>query len=143
MSCALFAQTQAVKLTKVSNGKEVIIEENKRVKLQTVDGRKVTGRLQIKNNTIMVDEEAFAMEDIASLKRNSLLLSILGSSFFAYVGGITIGLGTLIGLLADTTAFWLIIPGAALVYTGIKSPNFQRKFVNDGTWTFEIITLND
>jgi len=143
ISCTLFTQNQAIKLTKTSNNKEVIIKENKRVKLETTDGRKVTGRINIKNNTIMIDDEAFEIEDIASLKRNTLFLSILTSSFFTYAGGITLGIGTIIGLLADTSAFWLILPGSAMLYTGIKSPNFHRKFINDGTWTIEIIKLNE
>ncbi|MCA0153492.1 hypothetical protein [Winogradskyella vincentii] len=141
LSCSLYSQEQAIKLTKQNSDKEIIIKENKRVKIKTMDGRKITGRLKIENNTIIIDEERFQLEDIAEMKRNPLLLSILTSSFFIYAGAITIGLGGLIGVLADSTAFWLIIPGAGLVYAGIKSPNFNRKFKNDGSWSFEIITL--
>lgn len=143
LSCFLYSQEKAIKLTKQNSDREIIIKENKRIKIKTMDGRKITGRLKIENNTIIIDEESFLLEDIAEIKRNPLLTSILTSTFLIYAGSLTIGLGALIGVLADTTAFWLIIPGAGMVYAGLKSPNFNRKFKNDGSWSFDIITLSD
>jgi uncharacterized membrane protein YphA (DoxX/SURF4 family) len=77
------------------------------------------------------------------MKRNPLLVSIVTGSFLVYLGSITVGIGVLIGLLADSSAFLLTIPGAGLIYAGLKPPNFNKKFKTKRNWTFEIITISD
>ena len=137
------AQELAIKIINQSSKKEFVIKENKRVKIKTVDGEKISGHFVIKDNLIMIQNKEFAISDIQEIKRNPLLTSILTSSFLIYGGALAVGFGVLIGVLADSAAFWLTLPGAGMIYTGIKSPNFNRKFKNDGSWTFEIITLSD
>ena len=143
LSCILIAQEKAIKITKPNSDKEIIIKDNKRIKIKTIDGRKVSGRVKIQNQSIMLDNETFEFEDIVEMKRNPLLTSILTSSFLIYGGALAVGFGALIGVLVDSTAYWLILPGAGMIYAGIKAPNFNRKFKNDGSWTFEIITISD
>ena len=145
--CALISQTlfaqQAIKITNEITQKEVVIKENRRIKIKTVGGEKIKGRFKIEGNSILIDNEQIALSDIAEIKRNPLLVAILTSSFFIYVGAITAGIGVLAGAFADTSAFYLLIPAAGLIYTGIKSPNFNRKFKSDRDWKFEIITIPD
>ncbi|MCA0132136.1 hypothetical protein [Winogradskyella alexanderae] len=143
ISCFVFSQEQVIKITKISTGKEIIIKENKRIKIKTQDGRKLTGRFSIEGNSIRIDNELLELDAIAELKRNPLLTSILSSTFLIYAGSLAIGFGALIGVLVDSTAYWLILPGAGMVFAGAKSPNFNRKFKNDGSWSFEIINLSD
>jgi hypothetical protein len=42
------------------------------------------------------------------------------------------------GIFAQPNAFLLAIQGAGLIYTSIRSPNFHKKYKNDGSWKFEI-----
>ena len=138
------AQTNAIKITNINTNKEKIIKENKRIKLKTFDGRKIKGRFKIENNsTIIIDNVRINLSDIDALKRNPLLTSILTSGFLIYGGAITAGFGVLIGVLVDSTAFWLTIPAARMIYTGIKSPNFNKNHKTDKGWKFEIITISD
>lgn len=140
----LMAQNQAIKITNINTNKEKIIKENKRIKLITFDGRKIKGRFEIENNsTIVVDNVRFDLSDIDALKRNPLLTSIVTSGFLIYGGALAAGFGVLIGVLVDSTAFWLTIPAAGMIYTGIKSPNFNKNHKTDKGWKFEIITLSD
>jgi len=136
-----FAQEPAIKVTNPSSGKEVIIKDNKRIKIRTADGQKISGRFKIvDSNTIFIDNMPVELMEIHEVKRNPLLTSIFTSTFFIYGGALAIGFGSLIGILVDSSAYFLILPGAGMIYTGIKSPNFNRKFKRDKNWTFDIIT---
>ncbi len=138
------AQTNAIKITNINTNKEKIIKENKRIKLTTYDGRKINGRCIIENyNTIIVDNVRVNLSEIDSLKKNPLLTSIFTSAILIYGGVITAGLGVLIGLVVDSTAFWLTIPAAGMIYTGIKSPNFKKSHKTYKGWKFEIVKLSD
>jgi hypothetical protein len=75
------------------------------------------------------------------LKRNPLFTSILTSGFLIYGGALTAGFGVIIGIFVDSTAYLLTIPAAAMIYTGIKSPNINRNYNTDKGWKFEIISM--
>ncbi|MCB0400294.1 MAG: hypothetical protein KDD26_11910 [Winogradskyella sp.] len=137
------AQVKAIKITNETAQKEKIIKENKRVKVFTVDGGKLRGRFKIEADSILIQGERINLSDIMAIKRNPLLVSIVTGSFLVYVGSITIGLGVLIGVLVDSSAFLLTIPGAGLIYAGLKPPNFSKKFKIERNWTFEIIVVSD
>ena len=138
------AQNQAIKITNTTTNKVKVIKENKRIKLKTFDGETIKGRFTITdNNTITINGLQFNLADIEALKRNPLFTTLFTSGFFIYLGSVTIGLSILIGVLVDSSAFWLTIPAAGMVYAGIKSPNFNKNHKVDKGWKFEIITVTD
>ena len=138
----VMSQNQVIKLTNINTNKEKIIEAPKRIKIKTIDGRKIKGRLRIEDSkTISVDHVKIALTDVAELRRNPLLTSILTSGLLIYGGSLTVGFGALIGVLVDPTAFWLLVPAAGMIYTGIKAPNFNKNHQTDKGWRFEIITI--
>ena len=111
---------------------------------QPFDGRKIKGRFTIENdNTIVIKDQKINLVDISQLKRNPLLTSILTSTFLIYTGMIVGGIGILIGVFADTAGFWLTLPAAGMVYTGIRTPNINKNHKANKGWKFEIITLPD
>ena len=126
---ATYAQQQAIKITNEVSKKEKIIKENKRVILTTKDGQRIKGRLKLgDNNTVVVDGVKIRLTDIDQLKRNPFSTSILTSEI-------------LVDDMVETSGFWLVIPAAAAIYTGIKSPNFNKNFETDKGWQFEVITI--
>ena len=137
------AQVKAIKITNESTQKDKIIKENKRIKVFTSDGRKLKGRFKIEDNTIFIQGESINLSDIVALKRHPLLVSIVSGTILVYFGTLTIGIGVLIGLIVDTTAFWVTIPGAALIYAGLKPPNYNKKYKTKRNWNFEITTISD
>lgn len=140
----LIGQNQGIKITNVNSNKEKNIKENKRIKLTTFDGRKIKGRFKIENSsTIIVDNISIDLSDIDAIKRNPILTSIFTSGFLIYGGALTAGFGVLIGVLVDSAAFWLTIPAAGMIYSGIKSPNFNKNHKTDKGWKFEIIIIPD
>jgi hypothetical protein len=141
----IFSQEASIKITNKTSNKEIVIKENKRIKIKTTDGKKISGRFQIEGkNTIIIKNERINFADIAEIKRNPLLVSILTSTTLIYLGAVTVGIGAIIGVFGESSGFLLAIPGAAMIYTGIKAPNFNRKFKNDGSkWSFEIVTATE
>lgn len=140
----LFSQQQAIKITNQTSNKEITIKENKRIKIKTTNGEKISGRFKIDgNNSILIKDKRIEFSDIEEIKRNSLLLSIFTSSVLIYAGAITAGFGALIGALVDSNAFWLAVPAAAMIYGGIKSPNLQKKYKKSSNWTFETTTISN
>ena len=139
----VLAQGQAIKITNQVSKKEIIIKENKRIKIETVDGKKVFGRFSIKDNMLFLDNQSFLLTEIQGIKRHPLLVSVLSGGIFLYGGIIAAGFGVLIGLLIDSTAFLLTIPAAGMIYAGIHPPNFNKKYKNGDTWTYEFITISN
>ncbi|MGB6269340.1 MAG: hypothetical protein WBF67_10060 [Olleya sp.] len=137
----VFSQQQALKITNQTSNKVITIKENKRVKITTASGEKLSGRFTINNDSIVIDNRQIALQDITDIKRNPLLVSIVTNGLLIYGGALTIGIGTIIGVFANTNGFLLAIPGAAMVTTGILSPNFNRKFKTEKNWTLQIISL--
>jgi len=138
------SQNSFIKITNLSTNKEKVIKENRRIKLKTSDGRKIKGRFKIENNSnIFIDNVRIDLNDIKELKRNPILLSILGSGFLIYGGAITTGVGFIIGITGNPAGFWLVIPGAAMIYAGIKSPNINKNYKRDSGWKFEVITISN
>ncbi|MFC5044833.1 hypothetical protein ACFSTE_21740 [Aquimarina hainanensis] len=140
ISCTIFSQKRAIKITHHILQKEIIIKENKRIKIKTTGGDKISGRFKIENNSIIIKGTQIEISDIETIKRNPLLLSILITGLFTYGGALMLGFGALIGALVNPSAFLLAIPATGMIYIGAKSPNFNRKFKRDKNWRVEIIT---
>ena len=135
-----FGQDQAIRIINQSSYKEVIFKENKRIKLKTKNGQKISGKFRIEDGqTISVKSRPILLSEIAEIKRDPLVGSAVISSAFIYLGAVTIGIGAIAGVFADSTAFLAMIPGAGLIYTGAKSPNFFKKYKNDGSWSYEVM----
>lgn len=137
----LFAQEQAIKMTNESTGKEILIKENRRIKIKTIDGEKYAGRFSIEEgNMLLIKETAIDFADIEEIRRNPLLVSIFTSGVLIYGGALTAGMGVIIGIFIEPAGYLLLLPAAGMIYTGIKSPNFNRKFKKGDKWTMELIT---
>ena len=138
------AQKRALEISNSETNKQVIIKENKRIKILTIDGQKLSGRFAIENeDTLQIRNQSIPFSDIASIKRDPLLLSIFTSGFLIYAGAITVGVGTIIGIFAESSGFLLAIPGAAMIYAGIKSPNVLKNYKSDSNWSFKAIEVSD
>ncbi len=133
------AQENAIKISRQSSDKEIIIKENKRIKIRTTDGQKISGRYRIEGQTIVLKDQIFELKDIEAIKRNPVLVSIFSTGFLIYGGALVAGLGAIIGTFVNPAAYLLIIPGAAIIYAGIKSPNFNKNYEQEDDWTYTLI----
>lgn len=138
----LFAQEQqAIRISNPTTQKEFLFKEHKKIVVGTIDGKRLSGRFIIADNVITIANEKIELADIEYLKRSTILTPVLTTGLLVYGGILTTGFGVIIGAFVDTNGFLLTIPGAGMIYTGIKSPNFNKKFKTEKDWTFEIINL--
>ncbi|SMG16579.1 hypothetical protein SAMN05661096_00872 [Marivirga sericea] len=138
----LCAQEQkAIRITKENKQREVVLKENKRIFIKTVDGKELSGRYSVENSSIVIDDEKIALADIKYLKRNPAFTSILTTVLFVYGGSVATIMGVALGILVDPNIFYLTIPGVGLIYAGLQKPNFHRKFKAEKNWMFEIVTI--
>lgn len=138
-----WSEEKSIKTTNSTSQKEVVIKVNKRIKIPSAGGNKISGPFKLENKSFLIGNERVYLEDIQTLESNPLLISILSSKVLNYGSLITTGFGLLIGALVDPTAFLLIIPASAMIYAGIQSPNFSKNYIRDRNWNFEIITLSE
>lgn len=87
--CSLFGQEVLV-LTKKENGKEKIIKQGKKIKIFTNTGSVYSDFFILKNDSIIISEKKFAINDIEMIGYKSTNMDVLGG--FLAVGG---GIGTI------------------------------------------------
>jgi hypothetical protein len=138
----LHAQEQkAIRITKQGSQKEVLIKENRRIIIKTVDDVKFSGRYSVLQNEIVINDVLIPVADIKYLKRHPAFSSILTTFVFVYGGFVTATMGVALGILVDPNAFYLTIPALGLIYAGLQKPNFHKKYRVEKNWMFEIVTI--
>lgn len=142
------ACSQEVKAIKVYNPnfeKEVILKENKRIRVITADGERISGKLDIiDDQSIMIKDRVIQLSAIKKIKPHPLLATLLIDGFMIYTGSITAGFGVLIFVLGgEPIALALLAPAAGLIYGGTKSPNFFKGYKTKDSWNYEVITLTE
>lgn len=113
------AQQKKFVLINKINQDSIFIKENHRIKLFTIDGKKVSGRLKIiDNNTILVKNDTIVINSIVQIKKASTFSTIIGP-IFAVPGATLIGGGLI--ALNDKGSSGFISPqaiGAAALIIG-------------------------
>jgi hypothetical protein len=138
----LYAQEQkAIRITKQDSHREVLIKENKRIIIKTVDDVKFSGRYTVAQDAIIIKDVFIPLADIKYLKRHPAFSSILTTFVFVYGGFVTATMGVALGVFVDPNAFYLTIPALGLIYAGLQKPNFHKKYKAEKNWMFEIVTI--
>lgn len=123
----VFAQEKYLSFSNAETGKEVVFKQNKRVRVRTVQGGKLNGKLQIINETqVMINNVIIPITSIEKIKKNPLALQVgiqVGLIYFGVAGVlgglIVLSYGQEIGF-----AVGLIAGGAGLITSGVLAPNF-------------------
>jgi len=140
----LIAQSSGIKIFNEKNGKEIMLRENKRIKIKTSDGVKISGRFKIfDDETILIKNEKVKLSQIEKIKRNPLIVSIFTNGIFYYYGATLAGVSiALYAFSGNVTSFLLTIPSAGFIYGGIKSPNILKGYKMTNNWKYEIIVIS-
>lgn len=139
----LFAQEPAIKITHTKSEREVVIEENQRIKVETTDRQKFKGPFSVESDsTISVKGELINLEDIAELKRVNVWIPILFGGALIMAGGLMITVGIVTGVFLSATNFLWVIPGSLCIGAGAVLPSLLGIYKNDGRWAFEVITAS-
>lgn len=137
----LFSQTKYIELKNRQTGKIVKIEERKRVEVVADNEESYSGRVKIIDTvTIMIGKSIIKMEDIQSIRKNSVGNTIARSGLFFGVGvllalvpyAVLVGEGTLAAITGSA--------GLTALAGGITLPSISQKHKNK-KWTYTIIDL--
>ncbi|MEP1488523.1 MAG: hypothetical protein ABJK28_08850 [Algibacter sp.] len=135
------AQEKSIKIFNEQNAKQITIKENKRIKIRTFDGIKISGRFKIiDDQTILLGNKEIKLNQIEKIKKNPLMISIC-TSVLLYSCSVTLSV-TSIALYAstgDVAAFLLIIPSTGFSYAGMKPPNILKGYKTTSNWKYKII----
>ncbi|WP_242206498.1 hypothetical protein [Aestuariivivens insulae] len=152
---SLIAQERGLSIYNDQESKSIIIKENKRIRIKTFDGIKLTGKFKIIDyETIHIKNRHIKLNQIEKIKKHPLVISILingslywlGAAFF--IGGVELAIlafsgGDGSGLLLAPVALLIMTPSPFLIYEAIKSPNILKGYKNTSHWKYEIITISD
>jgi len=138
ISYAVFSQRRTIEITNIRTGKIKVFEENHRIKIRTLDGKKHIGDLKISDTlTLTINNQSVKIDSIQSIKYQPKTLAtvktvvliaglaIVGASIVAAAGG-------------NDAAFLLFTVGSGVTISaglleGINANN------SDNKWTFKII----
>jgi len=138
LSISAFSQQKAFEITNIESGKTKIYEENQRVKIRTIDRKKVVGELHfIDNQTILVNSETIKIDSVLSIKSQPKVLGTLKTAVLI-TGLAIVGTSVIVATGGGNAAFLLFAVGSGVtigagVLEGLNSNNSNRK------WTFKII----
>lgn len=117
ISVTAFSQQKQIEITNIKTGKVKIFEENQRIKIRTLDGKKLVENLKLLDSlTFSVNEHSVKLDSLQSIKKQPKTLAtvktvvlitglaIVGASLVAASGGsdsafllFSIGAGVTIG----------------------------------------------
>ncbi|MES2543936.1 MAG: hypothetical protein V4548_03560 [Bacteroidota bacterium] len=135
-----FSQENCIKITNEVTQEESIIKENKRIRILTVDGKKLSGKFSIVDgNSIKIKNTVINLDSIVKLKRHPLLLSIATDGLLIYIGTGVVGLSLLATVFTQDKAYALLsVPGILLIHAGCKGVNVLGSYKTKQNWKYEI-----
>lgn len=138
VSFTAFSQQKAVEITNTITGEVKVFEENQRVKIRTLDGKKRIGNLKITDSlNFTVNDQSVKMDSLKSIKLQPKTLATVKT--VVLVAGLAIvGTSLVAASGGNDSAFLLFTIGSGVTISaglleGINANNSNNK------WTFKII----
>lgn len=138
LSIATFSQQKAFEITNIKSGKTKIYQENERIKLRTIDRKKLVGELHFKDNqTLLIGENTVNVDSILSIKAHPKVLGTF-KTIVLITGLVLVATSVIVATGGGDAAFLLLGVGSGItigagVLEGLNANNSNRK------WTFKII----
>lgn len=129
-----FAQENTLQLEYQERDVTRTIKENKRIRIKTIGGDKYKGRFTIiDSQTIAIQGISIPLGDIEKIKRDPLLLTVLATTGFVYLGVIVVGVGAIVAIFVDgTSSIPFFAAGGGLGALGLLKPSYlpAKKMAN-------------
>jgi len=138
LSLTTFSQQKAFEITNIKSGETKIYQENERVKLRTIDRKKLVGELHfVDNQTLLIGESTVKLDSILSVKANPKTLGTI-KTIVLVTGLAIVATSVIVASGGGGAAFLLFAVGSGVtisagVLEGLNANNSNRK------WTFKII----
>ncbi|MFI0491198.1 hypothetical protein [Flavobacterium sp.] len=138
ISHTVFSQQKAIEITNIKTGKVKFFQENQRVKIRTLDGKKYVGNLKFSDSlTLTIKNQSIKIDSIKSIKKQPKVLATVKTVVF--VAGLSVVASSLIVASGGgNAAFLLFTVGSGVT---ISAGLLERINANnsDNKWTFKII----
>lgn len=122
----VFSQEKYLSILNTETGKEVVFKENKRVRVRTVQGGKLNGKLRFADeNQVMINNVIIPITSIEKIKKNPMVLQVFITGSLAYIGVIGVGGGLILMLGYQEIPIGLsaFVIGSTAITGGILAPN--------------------
>ena len=138
ISHTVFSQQKAIEITNIKTGKVKFFQENQRVKIRTLDGKKYVGNLKFSDSlTLTIKNQSIKIDSIKSIKKQPKVLATVKTVVF--VAGLSVVASSLVVASGGgNAAFLLFTVGSGVT---ISAGLLERINANnsDNKWTFKII----
>lgn len=137
-SLTAFSQQRLIEITNVKTGKTKVFEENQRVKIRTLDGKKHIGNLTFTDSlNFSINNQSVKIDSLQSIKKQPKTLATIKT--VVLVAGLAIVGSSLVAASdGNDAAFLLFTIGSGVTMSaglleGINANNSNNR------WTFKII----
>ncbi len=138
LSFVAFSQQKAFEITNIKSGETKVYQENERVKIRTIDRKKLVGELHfVDNQTLSIGENTIKVDSILSIKAHPKVLGTV-KTIVLITGLAIVATSVIVATGGGDAAFLLFAVGSGVtigagVLEGLNGNNSNRK------WTFKII----
>jgi hypothetical protein len=136
----LNAQERFLKIYNSDTGKEFRLNENKRVRVLTKYGSKISGKFYINDQeSVIVRGTKVDLEDIIMIKQHPLAVTFITNTFTFGAGLFLTAYGLFGAALVDTAYLLFLIPAAGSIYGGLQAPNISKAYKTAENWKYEVV----
>lgn len=137
-SLTAFSQQRLIEITNVKTGKVKVFEENQRIKIRTLDGKKHIGNLKFSDSlSFTVNNQSVEIDSLQSIKKQPKTLATI-KTVVLVVGLAIVGSSLIAASDGNDAAFLLFTIGSGVTISaglleGINANNSNNR------WKFKII----
>lgn len=137
-SLTVFSQQRLIEITNVKTGKVKVFEENQRIKIRTLDGKKHIGNLKFSDSlSFTVNDQSVEIDSLQSIKKQPKTLATI-KTVVLVVGLSIVGSSLIAASDGNDAAFLLFTVGSGVTISaglleGINANNSNNR------WRFKIM----
>ena len=138
ISFTVFSQQKSLEITNIKSGIVKMFEENQRVKIRTLDGKKLVGDLKFSDaETLIINNQSIKIDSMLSIKNQPKVLGTIKTVVLVIGLGI-VASSIIVASSGGGAAFLLFTVGSGVtigagVLEAINTNNSNRK------WKFKIV----
>lgn len=137
---SVLAQSYSLEIINNETGKISYIKENKRIKIRTVTGQKLQGRVTFTDSvSLEIKGTKIPLEELTFIQRRPLGVTLAGIGLLT-IGGVGIGISPLILFVDRIGGIAVFATSTGLVGTGIVLPHLSKRYKLE-KYTFKIINI--
>lgn len=138
ISMTAFSQQKVIEITNVITSKVKLFEENQRVKIRTLDGKKYVGVLKFSDDsTLIINNQSIKIDSLQSIKKQPKVLATV-KTVVLIVGLAIVGSSLVAASGGSNWAFLLFTTGSGVTISAGLLEGINSNY-SDNKWTFKIL----